>query len=105
MVSAMRPGSVIIDMAAGTGGNVEPSKPDEVIVHDGVIVHGPTNLPATVPTDASRLYARNVVELLKRMVVDENLAIDLEDEIIGTTAVVHAGAAVHPRTADLLERQ
>jgi NAD(P) transhydrogenase subunit alpha len=103
MVETMRPGSVIIDMAAGTGGNVEPSEPDQVVHHQGVIIHGPTNLPGTVPADASRLYARNVVELLKRMIDDGGLTVDLEDEIIGETTVVHAGSAVHDRTAGLLE--
>lgn len=103
MVMEMRPGSVIVDMAAGTGGNVEPSEPDRVVNRHGVIIHGPTNLPATVPTDASRLYARNVLELLKRMVVEGELTVDLEDEIIGQTVVVHDGQAVHQRTAGLLE--
>lgn len=102
MVATMRPGSVVVDMAAGTGGNVEGSVPDEVVERHGVAIHGPTNLPASVPTDASRLYARNVVELLSRMIEEGNLVVDLEDEIIGQTAVVHDGRAVHPRTAELV---
>jgi NAD(P) transhydrogenase subunit alpha len=105
MVASMRPGSVIVDMAAGTGGNVEGSAPDEAVVRHGVIIHGPTNLASHVATDASRLYARNVLELLKRAIVDGELVIDLDDEIIGQTAVVHDGGAVHPRTIALLEAQ
>ena len=103
MVAQMRPGSVIIDMTAGTGGNVESSKADETVNQHGVIIRGPTNLPSRVPADASRLYARNVVELMKRVIHDGEVVIDLDDEIVGQTAVVHNGRAVHPRTIALVE--
>ena len=63
----MRPGSVIVDLAAEAGGNCELTEPDEVVVAHGVTIHGPTNLPATMPVHASQLYARNVTELLKRV--------------------------------------
>lgn len=105
MVASMRPGSVIVDMAAATGGNVEGSSPDGAVTRHGVVIHGPTNLPSRVATDASRLYARNVLELLKRAIVDGQLQIDLDDEIIGQTAVVHDGRPIHSRTATLLEAQ
>lgn len=83
MVAAMAPGSVIIDMAAGSGGNVEGSRPDEVVDIGGVIVHGPTDLASSVATDASRMYARNVLEVLKRLVVDGEKVLDHDDPVIG----------------------
>ena len=77
----MPAGSVIIDMAAATGGTVAPSHPDAVIAVGGVAVHGPTNLASLVPTDASRMYARNLVSLLERVRgADGALALDLDDD-------------------------
>lgn len=107
MVRSMRPGAVIIDMAAATGGNVALSAPDEVVEVNGVTIHGPTNLASMFPADASRMYARNLLALLKRMRDKESgeLKIDLEDEIVGECAVVADGQARHPRTAELLAGQ
>ena len=93
-VAAMRPGSVIVDLAAESGGNCELSKPDEVVVVHGVTIHGPTNLPATMPVHASQLYARNVTELLNTFVKNGELAIDLADEVIAGACVTHAGEVV-----------
>ncbi len=104
MVDAMRPGSVIVDMAAGTGGNVALSRPDEVVDHRGVKILGPTNLASSIPADASRLYARNLMALLERARSEEGgLALDLDDEIIGGTTVIRHGEVRHPRTQALLE--
>ncbi len=104
MVAAMRPGSVIVDMAAATGGNVAGTEPDVVVRTAGVEIHGPTNLASIVAFDASQMYARNLVMLLERMRgEDGSIGIDLEDEIIGEATVVTAGEAIHPRTATLLE--
>ncbi len=102
MVAQMQPGSVIIDMAAGSGGNVAPSKPDEMVDVGGVHVYGPTNLPADIPHDSSRMYARNLVALLERVRSDDGFTIDLDDEIVGGTTITHAGAVNHPRTRQLL---
>ncbi len=101
MVAAMRPGAVIVDMAAATGGNVEPSRPDEVVTVGGVRIHGPTNLAAHMPGDASRMYSRNLVTLLQRLHAEgtENLA---TDAIFEEAAVVIQGEARHPRTRSLL---
>ncbi|MCP3976799.1 MAG: NAD(P) transhydrogenase subunit alpha [bacterium] len=101
MVAAMHPGSVIIDMAAGTGGNCELSRPDAVITVDGVRIHGPTNLAAQVPGDASRMYSRNLVALLTRMHDEgqENMA---TDAIFSEAAVILDGEVRHPRTRSLL---
>jgi NAD(P) transhydrogenase subunit alpha len=102
MVAQMQPGSVIVDMAAGSGGNVAPSRPDEMIDVNGVHIYGPTNLPATIPHDASRMYARNLVNLLERIKSDEGVAINLDDEIIGGTTITHHGEVHHPLSRELL---
>ena len=102
MVAAMQPGSVIIDMAAGSGGNVAASKPDEMVDIDGVHIYGPTNLPADIPHDSSRMYARNLVALLERIKAEEGVNVDLEDEIIGGTTITHNGDVNHPRSRQML---
>jgi NAD(P) transhydrogenase subunit alpha len=105
MLSAMRPGSVIVDMAAATGGNVAGTRPDEVVQAGGVEIHGPTNLSSSVAFDASQMYARNLVAMLERMRGEEGeITVDLEDEIIGEAAVVADGRVIHPLTAALLEQ-
>jgi len=94
-VAGMRPGSVIVDLAAEAGGNCELTVPDQVVVAHGVTIHGPTNLPATMPAHASQLYARNVTELLREFVKDGALALNFDDEIVGGTCVTHDGAVVN----------
>jgi len=104
VVASMHPGSVIVDMAAATGGNVAGTQPDRVVTRGGVEIHGPTNLASVVAYDASQMYARNLVAMLERMRGEDGaIAIDLEDEIIGEATVVADGTARHPRTAALLE--
>jgi NAD(P) transhydrogenase subunit alpha len=93
-VAGMRPGSVIVDLAAEAGGNCELTEADKVVVRHGVTIHGPTNLPATMPVHASELYARNVTELLRDLVKNGTLALDFEDEIIRGACVTHAGDVV-----------
>jgi NAD(P) transhydrogenase subunit alpha len=83
VVERMKPGSVIIDMAASSGGNVEGSRPDEEVDINGVRLYGPTDLASRVAADASRMYARNLLEMTKRMVVDGALSIDPEDPVVG----------------------
>ena len=90
-VAGMKPGSVIVDLAAETGGNCELTEPDKEVVKHGVTIIGPTNLPSTMPTHASQMYARNVTELLKLMVKDNKLNLDFNDEIIKGTCVTHDG--------------
>jgi NAD(P) transhydrogenase subunit alpha len=94
-VVGMRPGSVIVDLAAEAGGNCELTRPDEVVVERGVTIHGPTNLPATMPVHASQLYARNVTELLNELVENGALALDFDDEVVKGTCVTHAGEVVN----------
>jgi len=102
MVEAMRPGSVIVDLAIEQGGNCELSEADREIVHDGVRILAPSNLPATMPQDASTLYARNVLALLLHIAKKGELALDPEDEIVRGTLLTHAGRVVHGPTAELL---
>jgi len=94
-VAGMHPGSVIVDLAAEAGGNCELTEADKVVVKDGVTIHGPTNLPGTMPRHASRLYARNVTELLKEFVKEGKLQLDLSDEIIKAACVTHQGEIVN----------
>ena len=104
MVEAMRPGSVIVDLAAGSGGNVEVSKPDEDVVHHGVTVLGPTNLASAVAHDSSQMYSRNLTALLHRLIKEGELVIDLDDEIIGGCCITHDGEVVHPVVRRILTR-
>jgi len=86
-VEAMRPGSVIVDLAAEAGGNCELTVADETVVRHGVTIHGPTNLPATMPVHASQLYARNVSALLQHLAPEGELALDFDDEITAGACV------------------
>ena len=100
MVDRMAEGSVIIDMAADSGGNCELSVAGEEVVEGGVTVVGLTNPPATMPTHASFLYARNIQNFLALIVNDGELAPDLDDEIVAGTCVIRAGEVrprAHPR--------
>jgi len=104
MRKAMAPGSVIIDMAAGQGGNVVGSKSGETVVVDGVTIVGETNLPAQVANDASRMYARNVIAFLGEFIDKEGtMTFDIEGEILGAVSIVHDGAVRHEPTAKALE--
>lgn len=104
MVDAMRPGSVIIDLAAGQGGNCEFSKPDEEVDHNGVLILGPTNLAATLAHDASKVYSRNVLALFQLLLKDEGqIEIDTSDEIVEGSLLTHAGEIVHQPTAEQLQ--
>jgi NAD(P) transhydrogenase subunit alpha len=91
-VRAMRPGSVIVDLAAETGGNCALTQADREVVVHGVTILGPTNLPAEVPAHASQMYARNLVTLLKHLVSDGKLVLDLEDEITRGALLAHEGS-------------
>jgi len=96
VVAGMKPGSVIIDLAAATGGNCALTKADETVIAHGVTILGPTNLPAAVAHDASRVYARNLATLLLHLVKDGKLQLDLEDEITKGALLTHDGQVVNP---------
>jgi NAD(P) transhydrogenase subunit alpha len=86
-IESMRPGSVIVDLAAETGGNAELTRADEEVTHDGVTIIGPTNLPSTMPYHASQLYARNVSSLLQHLAPEGELKLDFDDEITAGACV------------------
>jgi NAD(P) transhydrogenase subunit alpha len=104
-VKGMAPGSVIVDLAAGpSGGNVAPARAGETVVTEGgVTVVGADNLPATVPTAASAAYSRNLTALLRHLVREGELSLDLSDEIQAGVVITHAGRVVHPAVTRLLE--
>jgi NAD(P) transhydrogenase subunit alpha len=89
-VEAMRPGSCIVDLAAEAGGNCELTVPGEETVVHGVTIVGHTNLPSTMASDASRLYARNVLALIQLLAPEAELALDWDDEIVAGTCVTRA---------------
>ena len=91
MLRTMRPGSVVVDVAAETGGNCEVTRPGEAVREGGVTVLGPVNLPSSVPLHASQLYGRNVANLLAHLAPGGTLALDPSDEIAGPMLVVHRG--------------
>lgn len=101
-VSSMRPGSVIIDLAASTGGNVAVTKPGETVEHNGVFVMGPLNLPATVPLHSSQLYSRNLTSFLALIIDKGALKINMEDDILKGACVAFEGGNVHPKVAAAL---
>ncbi|HEX3630637.1 MAG TPA: Re/Si-specific NAD(P)(+) transhydrogenase subunit alpha [Candidatus Dormibacteraeota bacterium] len=103
MVARMRPGSVIVDLGADSGGNVEVTKPGEVIMVNGVTIDGSRNLASTMPVHASQLFSRNVSTLLLSLVKDGQLQIDFSDEIVKGCCLTNNGELVHPQAKALLE--
>jgi len=101
-VNGMRPGSVVVDLAASTGGNCELTQAGETVDHNGVLILGPLNLPATVPAHASQLYSRNLITFLSLIVDKGNLKIDMADEILKGACVAYQGGSVHPKVAAAL---
>ena len=106
MVEAMPPGSVIVDLAAERGGNCELTRPDEVVVHRGVTVLGPSNPPALVPYHASQMYSKNITTFLAHLLGKDGaqqreLTLNLEDEITRETLLTRGGQVVHARLREL----
>jgi len=103
-VRGMRAGSVIVDLAAETGGNCELTKPGETVVEHDVTIIGPVNLPSTMPEHASMLYARNVQSLLDLLSGEEGaLNLNFDDEVIAGACVVRDGEIVHPGAKQAVE--
>ena len=102
MVKSMKPGSVIVDMAAEMGGNVEGTEPDKEVVRHGVTIIGLTNLPATMPGSATQMYAKNLQTLIKHLLSDGELKLDFDDEITRGATITHGGKVVHEATAKAL---
>jgi NAD(P) transhydrogenase subunit alpha len=107
MVEGMAPGSVVVDLAAERGGNCELTRPDEVVVYNGVTILGPSNLPALVPNHASQMYSKNITTFLSHLLGKDGgtkpaLELDLSDEITRETLLTRDGDVVHARVKDLL---
>jgi NAD(P) transhydrogenase subunit alpha len=96
VVEAMKPGSVIVDLAAEQGGNCELTRPDEVVVHEGVTILGHTDLVSRMAHPASRFFSANVVNLLDLMTGEQGFAVDLDDEIVRGATVAHRGEVLPP---------
>jgi NAD(P) transhydrogenase subunit alpha len=94
VVAGMKPGAVIVDLAAAGGGNCALTRPGESVVAHGVTILGPTNLPSQASVDASRVYAKNLVNLLALLVKDGALAVNLEDEVVRGALLTHEGRVV-----------
>ncbi len=103
VVKKMRPGSVIVDLAVEQGGNCELSELDKNVRKHGVLIFGASNLPATLPADASMLYSRNVSALVLLGMKDSQWAPDFDDEVIVGSLLCHAGRVRHEATAEALE--
>ena len=112
MVESMKPGSVIVDLAAESGGNCELTEAGETIEHKGVKIVGPVNLPSTMPIHASQLYSRNLYKLIGHITEDRSedkdeknlhLVLDFEDEITGETCIAHGGEIRHGPTREALQ--
>lgn len=104
MVKDMQPGAVIVDLAAETGGNCELTKPGQTVVEHGVTIVGPLNLPSSMPTHASQMYSRNMINFINHIVKDGELTIDLEDEITKGCLITHSGEVVHEATLAEMEK-
>jgi H+-translocating NAD(P) transhydrogenase subunit alpha len=102
-VERMRPGSVIVDIAAEQGGNCELTRAGESVEHGGVRILGPVNLPATLPYHASEMYARNLFNFLKPAIPKGALAIDWQDEVFAGAVLTHEGAIKHEATRKTVE--
>jgi H+-translocating NAD(P) transhydrogenase subunit alpha len=112
MVESMKPGSVIVDLAAESGGNCELTEAGETVEHEGVRIVGPVNLPSTMPIHASQLYSRNMYNLIGHITEDHSedkdekdlqLDLDFEDEITGETCIAHGGEILHGPTREALQ--
>ena len=98
-VNGMKRGSIVIDLAGATRGNVTGTKPDETVERDGITIMAPTNLPATVPVHASQLYSRNVSSFLNLLIKDGELHLDMNDDVVGPSCVTHEGKWMNQRVA------
>jgi len=103
VVDVMKPGSVIMDLAAENGGNCELTKKDEIVNHNKVIIDGTSNIPAKMPIHASELYAKNIAALVRYMTDESKLNLNFEDEIISGSTFTHDGKITHEPTKAMLE--
>ena len=102
MIAGMKPGSVIVDLAADQGGNCAYTQAGRDVVRHGVTIIGPTNLPASVPVHSSQLYAKNILTLLNHLIKDGDLQLNFEDDIIAAACVTYEGDIRNTRIKDAL---
>jgi H+-translocating NAD(P) transhydrogenase subunit alpha len=102
MVQQMKPGSVIVDLAAEQGGNCACTEPGKDVVRNGVTIVGPLNLPSSMPVHASQMYAKNISTLLQYLIKDGELQLNFEDDIIDSTCVTYGGEIRNQRVKDAL---
>jgi NAD(P) transhydrogenase subunit alpha len=102
MVEGMKPGAVLIDLAAETGGNCELTVPGETVKHGDKVIYGPLNVPSLAPVHASEMYAKNILNLLNLMVKDGELAVDYDDEVIAGCLLTREGALVHAQVLSIM---
>ncbi len=102
MLKSMKDGSVVIDLAAATGGNTSATKNEKTVKYNGVSIVGDSNLPATMPSDASKLYGKNIINFLQLIVDKEGkLNLDFDDDLVKGTCITHNGKIVNERVANL----
>ena len=104
MVGSMRPGTVIVDLAADGGGNCELSRPGETVTVQGVTIIAPLNLPATMPLHASLLFSRNLTAFVQAFTKDKTFQLDFTDDIQQGAVITHDGEVKHARTRDALQK-
>lgn len=101
----MKRGSVIIDLAASSGGNCELTKDNQTIVHQGVTIIGQSNYPAQKPLDASRMFGKNVLNFMKLIIGKEGeLNLNFEDDIVKGTCITHKGEVYNERVKSIIEK-
>ena len=103
MVEGMRGGSVIVDLAAEGGGNCELTEMGKTIIHKGIKIHGPENVPSMVGNHASELYAKNLQNFLELLINEEEITINLKDEIINESLITHGGEIYHPNIKEQMK--
>jgi len=102
MIAQMKPGSVVVDLAADQGGNCEGTQAGKSVKFQGVTIIGAVNLPATMPIHASQMYAKNIATFLQYLIKDRQLNLDFTDDIISSTCVTHQGEVLNQRVKDAL---
>jgi NAD(P) transhydrogenase subunit alpha len=102
----MKPGSIIIDLAASSGGNCELTQNDKTVVEHGVKIFGNSNYPSSMPIDASRMYGKNLVNFLA-LIIDEkgNLNLNFDDEVVQGACITHDRKIINPRVKSIIEPQ
>ena len=103
MIDNMKPGSVIVDLAAEKGGNCDLTVPGEEVLKHGVAILGPLNLPAGLPVHSSRAFSRNVLNFLLHVIDEGQIHLDFEDEIVKSCVVTHKGEIVNNRVKQIMD--